>query len=167
MVELSLIVTASMEEKSPDQTSTDVKIIETIQMKKSINLLHCTTILVAVTGHVSIFISPTAILANVGSIGMTLMMWIIGGFINLCLALCFTELGTMFPHAGGPYFYILHVFGSLPAFMTLWGCYILIHGPFWAFVSYGASIYILQPFFPQCRPPEVAVKILAAWILGK
>lgn len=141
--------------------------IETIKMKKSINLLHCTAIMVAATGHVSIFISPTMILANAGSIGLTLIMWVIGGFINLCLALCFTELGTMFPFAGGPYMYVLHVFGPLPAFMMLWGYYLLIHGPFWAFVSYGASVYILQPFFPTCKPPEIGIKILAGWILGK
>lgn len=140
--------------------------IEKIQMKKSINLLHCTAILVAVTGHVSIFISPTMILANTGSVGLTLIMWIVGGFINLSLALCFTELGTMFPVSGGPYVYILNVFGPLPAFMLLWGYFLLINGPFWAFVSYGASVYILQPFFPTCRPPEIGVKILGGWILG-
>ncbi|XP_071173855.1 cystine/glutamate transporter-like [Mytilus edulis] len=139
--------------------------IEKIQMKKSINLLHCTAILVAVTGHVSIFISPTMILANTGSVGLTLIMWIVGGFINLSLALCFTELGTMFPVSGGPYVYILNVFGPLPAFMLLWGYFLLINGPFWAFVSYGASVYILQPFFPTCRPPEIGVKILGGWIL--
>ena len=139
---------------------------ETIKMKKSITFLHCTAMLVTVTGHVSIFISPTIVLAKAGSIGMTLIMWVIGGFVNLCQALCFTELGTMFPHAGGPYSYTLQVFGPMPAFMILWGYYLLINGPFWAFVAYGASVYILQPFFPTCRPPEIGVKILAGWMLG-
>ena len=49
------------------------------QLKKSINLLHCTAIMVAVTGHSSIFISPAAILGLSGSIGASLVVWLIGG----------------------------------------------------------------------------------------
>lgn len=142
-------------------------VIEQIRMKKTLTLFSCVSILCSVTGHISVFVAPTAILKYTGSIGLSVLLWIFGGLMNLCLALCFTELATMFPSAGGPYVFILKVFGPLPGFMIMWGYIFLITGPFWAFLSYCASLYILQPFFVNCQPPDVAVKLFAVWILGE
>lgn len=137
------------------------------QLKKSINLLHCTAIMVAVTGHSSIFISPASILGVTGSIGASLIVWLIGGLINMGLALCFAELGTMLPKAGGPYAYVLRTFGPLPGFLIMWGYVVLIAGPFWAFLAYTAALYIVKPVFPDCRPEDVdtGIKLLAGWIM--
>jgi amino acid transporter len=134
-------------------------------MKKSLTLFSCVSILCSVTGHIAVFVAPTAILQFTGSIGLSLLIWIFGGVMNLFLALCFTELATMFPKAGGPYFFILKVFGPFAGFMIMWGYVLLITGPFWAFLSYCASLYILQPFFFKCDPPDAAVKLFAFWIL--
>lgn len=137
-------------------------------MKKSINLLHCVAVLVAVTGHISIFISPSVILSAAGSIGLTIIEWIFAGWVNIGVCLCFVELATVFPSAGGPYAYVTNVFGNLSGFIIMWGYIVLIIGPFWAFLSYTASVYILEPFFPVgCKPPSLAVKFLGAWILSK
>lgn len=137
------------------------------KLKKSINLIHCTAIMVAVTGHSSIFISPAAILRATGSIGASLVIWLTGGLINLGLALCFTELGTMIPHAGGPYAYVSNTFGPLPGFLIMWGYVVLIAGPFWAFLAYTAALYIVKLVFPDCHEDrvETAVRLLAGWIM--
>ncbi|XP_070187366.1 Y+L amino acid transporter 2-like, partial [Littorina saxatilis] len=137
------------------------------QLKKSINLLTCTAIMVAVTGHSSIFISPASILRLTGSIGASLVVWLIGGLINLGLALCFAELGTMMPQAGGPYAYVLKTFGPLPGFLIMWGYVVLIAGPFWAFLAYTAALYIVKLVFPDCSSDtvETATKVLAGWIM--
>ncbi|XP_059149942.1 putative L-type amino acid transporter 1-like protein MLAS, partial [Physella acuta] len=138
-----------------------------VEMKRSINLLHCTAIMVAVTGHSSVFISPSSILAQTGSVGSSLIVWLIGGLINLGLALCFAELGTMFPKAGGPYSYAMKSFGPLMGFLMMWGYTVLIAGPFWAFLAYTAALYIVKPAFPDCTGDDVkkAVNILAGWIM--
>ncbi|KAK3086739.1 hypothetical protein FSP39_022704 [Pinctada imbricata] len=142
-------------------------VIETdhVRMKKSINLLHCVAILVAVTGHISVFVSPTEIFRNAGSIGLYLILWVVGGMVNVGTCLCFVEFATMFPNAGGPYAYVMTAFGPLAGFLILWGYMLLVCGPFWAFVSYSASLYILQPMYTDCTPPESGVKLLAGWIL--
>ncbi|KAL8574591.1 hypothetical protein ACOMHN_061591 [Nucella lapillus] len=136
------------------------------QLKKSINLLHCTAIMVAVTGHASIFISPARILGVTGSIGASLIVWLIGGLINMGLALCFAELGTMLPKAGGPYAYVLRTFGPLPGFLIMWGYVVLIAGPFWAFLAYTAALYIIEAAF-NCHTADVdtGIKLLAGWIM--
>lgn len=138
-----------------------------VQLKKSINLLHCTAIMIAVTGHSSVFISSSAILKTTGSIGISLVVWLVGGLINLMLALCFAELGTMLPKAGGPYAYVMRVFGPMPGFLTMWGYVVLIAGPFWAFLAYTAALYIIKPVFPDCDAPSQAVKLLAGWIMSR
>lgn len=46
-------------------------------------------------------------------------VWVVVGLITLCGALAVSELGAMFPHAGGPYLYLREAYGKLPAF--LWG----------------------------------------------
>lgn len=137
-------------------------------MKKSMNLLHCVAVLVAVTGHISIFISPGVIFSAAGSIGLTIIEWICAGLLNIGVCLCFVELATVFPSAGGPYAYVTNVFGGLSGFVIMWGYIILIVGPFWAYLTYTASVYILEPFFRiDCHPPALAVKFLGAWILCK
>jgi len=140
-----------------------------VQMKKSLNLFHCIAIMVAVTGHSSVFISPSNILRTTGSVGGALVVWLIGGLINMMLALCFAELGTMLPKAGGPYAYVMKTFGPLPGFLIMWGYVVLIAGPFWAFLAYTAALYIIQPVFQSCEQatPDNAVKLLAGWIMSK
>ncbi|XP_060080147.1 cystine/glutamate transporter-like [Ylistrum balloti] len=136
-----------------------------VQMKRSLNLFHCVAIMVAVTGHSSVFISPSNILSATGSVGASLIVWLVGGLINMMLALCFAELGTMLPHAGGPYAYVMHTFGPLPGFLIMWGYVVLVAGPFWAFLAYTAALYIVQPVYPDCDAPDDGVKVLAGWIM--
>ncbi|KAH3843902.1 large neutral amino acids transporter small subunit 2-like [Dreissena polymorpha] len=136
-----------------------------LELKRSISLFHCVSLMCSVTGHVSVFVAPTAILKYTGSIGLSLILWVFGGIMNLFLALCFTELGIMFPKSGGAYAYILNVFGPLPGFLIGWGYMSLISGPYWAFCAYSASIYVLKPFYMDCEPNDSAVRLFAIWIL--
>ena len=140
-----------------------------VEMKKSINLLHMVAILVSVTGHSSIFIAPASILTQAGSVGGALVVWLVGGVIHLGQALCFAELGTMYPGAGGPYAYAMKAFGPLMGFLMMWGYTILIAGPFWAFLARTAAVYILRPVFPSCTTTDIetATTLLAGWIIGR
>nr|KAG5707997.1 hypothetical protein BaRGS_025135 [Batillaria attramentaria] len=76
-------------------------------------------------------------------------------------------MGTMLPHAGGPYAYVAHTFGSLPGFLIMWGYVVLIACPFWAFQALLAARYTVRVVFLDCQPEDVesAVKLLAGWIL--
>ena len=67
-----------------------------------------------------IFLNPTIVAQRVGSAGLTLAVWGIGALIALAGALCFGELGSRRPRAGGGYVYIRETFGPLPAFLYGW-----------------------------------------------
>ncbi|ESO96320.1 hypothetical protein LOTGIDRAFT_144086 [Lottia gigantea] len=137
------------------------------KLKKSLSLVHCVAIIVAISGHSAIFISPTSILQSAGSPGAAVIVWLVGGLINMGLALCFAELGTMFPTAGGPYAFVLKGLGPLPGFLLVYGYVTLIAGPIWSFISYTAALYIVKPIFPDCENTSMnlGVKLLAGWIL--
>jgi len=56
----------------------------------------------------------------VGSATLVLVVWIAGGFIVLCGAFCYAELGAAFPKAGGPYVYLNRGLGPLWGFLFGW-----------------------------------------------
>src|SRR5438067_6883815 len=49
-----------------------------------------------------------------------LLCWIIGGVIALCGALCYAELGTMMPKAGGEYVYLREAYHPVAGFVSGW-----------------------------------------------
>lgn len=45
-------------------------------------------------------------------------LWVVGGVLALCGALCYSELGAAMPRAGGEYVYLREAFGGAFAFMS-------------------------------------------------
>jgi len=67
-----------------------------------------------------IFFKPGAIAQTSGSFLLIIATWICGGLLCLMGGLCFAELGTMYPQAGGPYVYLQRAYGKLAAFLYGW-----------------------------------------------
>jgi basic amino acid/polyamine antiporter, APA family len=74
-----------------------------------------------------IFLTPGVILQQVGgSVGVSLLVWLFGGFLSLLGALTYAELAAANPEAGGLYCYIRDGFGRLPAFLYGWSLFLVI-----------------------------------------
>ena len=67
-----------------------------------------------------IFLNPAIVAQRVGTAGLVLAAWALGGAIAVVGALCFAELGARLPKAGGGYVYLRDAFGPLPAFLYGW-----------------------------------------------
>ena len=49
-----------------------------------------------------------------------LILWAIGGVIALCGAVSYGELGALFPHSGGEYYYLGHIYSPVVGFLSGW-----------------------------------------------
>lgn len=53
--------------------------------------------------------------------------WLLGGLLSLVGALCFAELATTFPHAGGDYHFLRLAYGSRLGFVFAWSRFAVMH----------------------------------------
>ena len=114
-----------------------------------------------------IFVSPSGVLKETGSVNMALMVWIISGVFSMVGAYCYAELGCMIKKTGADYAYIMVSFGPFLAFIRLWVECIIVRPCSQAIVALTFSIYACKPFFPECDPPDESVRLLAAICICK
>lgn len=57
-----------------------------------------------------IFSTPSSILNSVGSVGASLMLWVLGFVLSFCGLFIWLEFGTMFPRSGGEKVYLEAVY---------------------------------------------------------
>jgi basic amino acid/polyamine antiporter, APA family len=98
-----------------------------------------------------IFLTPGLILRQVGgSVGISLLVWFVGGILCMLGALTYAELAAANPEAGGLYCYIRDGFGRVPAFLYGWCLFLVISSGAVAalaraFTQYLAEIIPLSP----------------------
>ena len=138
---------------------------EKVGLSRHITLPYAVMIMIGNVIGSGIFLSPTGVTANVGSVGGSLLIWIATGFYSLAQALCYAELGTLIPRAGGDYAYVHAILGPLPAFMLLWVNLIIVTGIGGAVVTRTAGLYLLEPLGLQCN--LYLITVLAVAIIGE
>ncbi len=67
-----------------------------------------------------IFLKPSEMAAEGGSIAIVFAAWIAGGFLSMFGALSYAELGAAIPEAGGEYAYLRRAFGPVWGFLFGW-----------------------------------------------
>jgi amino acid transporter len=67
-----------------------------------------------------IFKSPSMVATLTGSPGWMFAAWLLGGLLSLVGALCYAELTTAYPHAGGDYHFLRRAYGRSVAFLFGW-----------------------------------------------
>jgi len=110
-----------------------------------------------------IFMNPAIVAQRVGSAGLTLSVWVLGGAIALIGAFCFGELGRRRPRAGGSYVYLREALGPLPAFLYAWALLLVIATGAIAAVAFTFASYALPlaGLGPEFATPLAVLAILA------
>src|SRR6202790_4868446 len=107
-----------------------------------------------------IFRTPGPILRQVdGSVGLSLLVWIVGGVLSLLGALTYAELAAANPEAGGLYCYIRDGFGRLPAFLYGWCLFFVIASGTIAALAHAFTSY-LQEILPLTQVQSSVVVVL-------
>lgn len=110
-----------------------------------------------------IFFTPAEVARALPSAATIFSVWVLGGFLALAGALTYAELGAMLPDAGGPYVYIRHAFGSLPAFLYGWMNLLSIASGAIAAVAMGFAGYLGR--FVDLAPAGGPIGVAAATII--
>ncbi|XP_072170102.1 large neutral amino acids transporter small subunit 1-like [Diadema setosum] len=137
--------------------------LDRVKLQQNLSLLDAVMIIVGIIIGSGIFISPKGVIAGVGSVGATVLVWVSCGFLSLLGALSFAELGTMIRENGGMYIYIYRTYGSFVGFLVFWTLATVVDPAGNAVMAFLFSHYTLYPLYPDpdCPPPKAAVKLVA------
>jgi basic amino acid/polyamine antiporter, APA family len=87
-------------------------------LKKEIGLFGGVSILTGIMVGSGIFFIGSYVLLFTGfSVGLAILVWLIGGVLTLFSSLAYAELGTSLPYSGGYYVYLREAYGKEVAFM--------------------------------------------------
>lgn len=89
---------------------------------KAAGVTTITAIAIAVADMVGIgvFTSLGFQVASLSSAFSIMTLWILGGIVALCGALCYAELGAALPRSGGEYNFLSRIYHSAVGFMSGW-----------------------------------------------
>lgn len=149
---------------SPDkpEASSDV-----ICLKPKMSLLNGVTVIVGSIIGSGIFVSPKGVSEGTGSVGLSLVVWVASGVFSMVGAYCYAELGCMITKTGADYAYIMESFGPFVAFLRLWVECMIVRPCSQAIVALTFSFYVLRPIYPDCDPPDTAIRFLACLCICK
>lgn len=118
-------------------------------------------ITVGIVVGAGIFRTPSLVAANAGSEGAAMLVWLAGGAVTLVGALCYAELTSTYPHAGGDYHYLTRAYGRPLAFLFAWSRISVIQTGSAALLAFVFGDYASQLF----RLGEYSASIYAALII--
>lgn len=121
------------------------------KLASTLSTFDIVAVTVGVVIGATIFRFPSLVAANTENVLVMLLAWVVGGGVSLVGALCYTELTTTYPHAGGDYHYFQRAFGGWVAFLFAWARLVVIQTgsiTLLAFVfgDYASELWSLGPY---------------------
>ena len=98
-----------------------------MSLKKKLTAFDLTMIAIGSTIGSGIFFTPSLIAKSLNDPLLILFAWLVGGLMALSGALTFSELGSMFPEAGGVYVYLNKAYGELTGFLYGWAYFLVVN----------------------------------------
>ena len=96
------------------------------RLRPTLGLREAVAVIVGVVIGAGIFKAPSLVASLSGGATQMFTMWVLGGVLSLIGALCYAELTTTYPHAGGDYHYLQRAFGRPVAFLFGWARFSVI-----------------------------------------
>ncbi|XP_077530943.1 b(0,+)-type amino acid transporter 1-like [Haemaphysalis longicornis] len=140
------------------------------RLKRQMGLFSAVAVLVGNTIGSGIFITPSTVFLDSGSVGVDLLVWIAAGVASIIHGVCVAELGIMLPAAGGLYEYVsvcvksMGRTGDVLSFLFVWLFIVAdcmgatLHG--FTFTSYA-----LSAIYGTCKPPRLVTALLTVAVI--
>lgn len=128
-------------------------------------------LIVGIVIGAGIFSFPSLVAANSASWQAFLLVWLVGGFVSLIGAMCYAELASTFPSAGGDYHFLKRAFGGRFSFLFAWARMSVIQTGSLAILSfifgdYATQLYRLGKYSPMIYAALVIVVLTTLNIIG-
>jgi APA family basic amino acid/polyamine antiporter len=142
-----------------------------MQLKRQFGLWTAVALIVGQVIAVGIFLTPAGMAKSVGSPFWLLVIWLLMGTMTLSGSLCYGELASRFPEAGGSYVYLREIYGRLAGFLYGWMALLVLDPGLTAAFGVGLAGYAgylveLSPAGKQLLAISVIVFIGLINILG-
>jgi APA family basic amino acid/polyamine antiporter len=96
---------------------------------------------------IGIFTTSGLISQQLASSSWLILIWLLGGFLALVGAICYSHLGIQFPKAGGEYAFLRPTYGPLAAFLSGWASLFIGFSAPIAASAVGLAHYLV-PYLP-------------------
>lgn len=133
-----------------------------------LSVMDATMVLVGVVIGIGIFGFPPLVAQHAASETLYIAFWCAGGLVMLVGALCYAELGSAYPGAGGEYLYLTRAWGRRVGLMFAWArCSVIQTGAIAvvAFI-YGDYAHRLLPLGAQGPALHAAIAVAALTALN-
>ena len=88
--------------------------------KQELTLFDSTCIIVGIIIGAGIYETAPTVAKSLGSGPLVMLIWLAGGFLALTGALCYGELATAYPQAGGDYVFLTRAYGPFAGYLFGW-----------------------------------------------
>jgi amino acid transporter len=133
-----------------------------IAPKKELSLFDSTCIIVGIIIGAGIYQMAPDIAKGAGSWWGVLLLWIAGGLLSLCGALCYAELATAYPKEGGDYVYLSKAYGRWAGYLFGWAQLTVVRPGDIAVMAFAFATYARTIFDPLAGHPAVSQRLFAA-----
>ena len=118
--------------------------------QKELSVFDSMCIIVGIIVGAGIYETAPTIAACMGNWISMLGIWLAGGLLALCGALCYAELATTYPYEGGDYVYLSRAYGNWSGYLFGWSQLAIIRPGDIALMAFIFSRYAQQIFqFPH------------------
>lgn len=112
--------------------------------KPSLKLIDAIVLIIGIVVGAGIFRAPSVVASNTPNEYWFLGVWILGGIISIIGALCYSELTSSFPNAGGDYHFLKLAFGKKFSFLFAWSRITITQTGSIAILAYIAGDYLTK-----------------------
>lgn len=146
---------------------TDIKLTTRGEPLAVLGVHEAVAIIVGIVIGAGIFKAPALVAGMTGSAGWMFGAWALGGLVSLIGALCYAELATAYPHAGGDYHFLHRAYGRSVSFLFGWARFSVITTGSIALLAFVFGDYLSEVLPLGPRGPAVyaaAVITVLTWV---
>lgn len=114
--------------------------------KPTLRLIDAIVLIIGIVVGAGIYRAPSVVASNTPTEYWFLGVWVLGGIISIVGVLCYSELSSSFPNAGGDYHFLKLAFGKRFSFLYAWSRITVTQTGSIAILAYIAGDYLNQLF---------------------